>query len=447
MHVRFLLLRALRGRAAPHLQPPRLEVRAVGARHQLAKRLARREPRFQVVLLRRRVVELAGDDVHDVVRDAQALVEVLRVFEQTLHLLPARVAVAVHRDELLHLLELVHAEDAERVAPVRPGFLAEAGGVPGEAHGQVLGLHPLLAQVRAARLLGRRDEVLVLALAGNLVQLLVEVRELRALRHAILAHEKRRGQRRVPALRQERQRVVDHRLVQQDARAFQVVPAPARDVRAALGVRDVQHRDQIHVVGKVLFHALVFEAERAVHDVVLLVVAHRNRVVHDVPDLVQTRVRRGLGLLLRLDQHGNLRLDRGHLLDGLLRVLARALQRGNRLVRLVELGVGLVELPPRVAPLGIQRYDVIHVLHALVAATLRLADELLRFVRTTGYAMVNVGSGGLARSRRKRRGAHRVKRALRAAAISRSLGGGARVVRGGVEENAPGRRPYRRGTG
>ena len=89
------------------------------------------------------------------------------------------------------------------------------------------------------------------------------------------------------------------------------------------------------------------------------------------------------------------------------------LQRGNRLVRLVELGVGLVELPPRVAPLGIQRDDVIHVLHALVAAALRLADELLRFVRTTGYAMVNVGSGGLARSRRKRRGAHRVKRALR----------------------------------
>ena len=103
--------------------------------------------------------------------------------------------------------------------------------------------------------------------------------------------------------------------------------------------------------------------------------------------------------------------------------------------------------PLTLPPLGVVLDDLVDERDVSVAAALRLADELLRFVRTTGYAMVNVGSGGLARSRRKRRGAQRVKRALRAAAISRSLGGGARVVRGGVEANAPGRRPYRCGTG
>ena len=56
------------------------------------------------------------------------LVKVLAVTQQTLHFGPRLVAVAIHRHKLLHLLELVHAEDAQRVAPVRPRLLVGPGG-------------------------------------------------------------------------------------------------------------------------------------------------------------------------------------------------------------------------------------------------------------------------------------------------------------------------------
>ena len=82
--------------------------------------------------------------------------------------MPARVLVGRRHGELLHLLELVHAEDAERVAAVRAHLLAETRRVADVALGQVLGLEPLLPVQRAQRLLRRGDHVLVLALARQL---------------------------------------------------------------------------------------------------------------------------------------------------------------------------------------------------------------------------------------------------------------------------------------
>ena len=47
------------------------------------------------------------------------LAECLGVVDHLVHHLPALVVVGRGDDKLLHLLELVHAEDAPRVAPVR----------------------------------------------------------------------------------------------------------------------------------------------------------------------------------------------------------------------------------------------------------------------------------------------------------------------------------------
>ena len=250
MDVRLLLLRTLLRGAAANLEAAGLEVGAVGAGHELAPRLRGGEPSLEIVLLRRGIVKLAGYDVDDLVGEAEALVERLGVANHALHLLPALVAVGAHRHKLLNLLELVHAEDTQGVATVGSSLLAEAGGVAREADGQLLGLDPPLAKERAARLLRGGDEVLVLLILtlANLVQLLVEIRQLRTLRHAVLAHEERGTERGVSAPCEEGEGVVDERLVEEHAGAGEEVAAASRDVGAVLGVGDVEHGDQVHVV-------------------------------------------------------------------------------------------------------------------------------------------------------------------------------------------------------
>lgn len=104
-------------------------VRAVRARDELLVRALEGEPRLEVVLLRRREVERAGDDSDDAVGDAEALVERLRGADHLVEHLPA--LLWGRHAELLDLLELVHPEDAPHVAPGRAGLLAEAGRVAG----------------------------------------------------------------------------------------------------------------------------------------------------------------------------------------------------------------------------------------------------------------------------------------------------------------------------
>ena len=62
------------------------------------------------------------------------------------------------------------AEDPERVAPVRARLLAEAGRVADVAEGERGRLEPRVAVERAERLLGRRDQVLLLPLARDLLK-------------------------------------------------------------------------------------------------------------------------------------------------------------------------------------------------------------------------------------------------------------------------------------
>jgi hypothetical protein len=74
----------------------------------------------------------------------------------------------MNNNQQAHLLELVDPEDPERVAPVRAGLLAETGRVADVAEGQRARLEPRVAVERAERLLRRRDQVLLLALARDL---------------------------------------------------------------------------------------------------------------------------------------------------------------------------------------------------------------------------------------------------------------------------------------
>ena len=81
------------------------------------------------------------------------LVKLLRRGKHFVHRLPALALIWARHRELFHLLELVHPEDSERVAPVRPGLLPEACRVSDVPLGQVLRLEPLLPMQRAERLL------------------------------------------------------------------------------------------------------------------------------------------------------------------------------------------------------------------------------------------------------------------------------------------------------
>jgi hypothetical protein len=85
--------------------------------------------------------------------------------------------------------------------------------------------------IRRDGLLRRGNEVLV-SVAHHLIQLLVKVRELRRLGHDLLLHEEGRLHAREALLGQQRNAVVDQRLVQQQTNAFQEVTAVTSNASA-----------------------------------------------------------------------------------------------------------------------------------------------------------------------------------------------------------------------
>lgn len=138
--------------AETDLEVARLVVGAVGARDELLELALVGEPGLEIELLRGGVVERAGHNGDDAVGDAERLIEGLAVGDHVLEHLPRLLGL---RDaELLHLCELVHAEDAPDVLAVRAGLLAEAGRVAGVLEGKVLGLEPLVAVEGGDGLLG-----------------------------------------------------------------------------------------------------------------------------------------------------------------------------------------------------------------------------------------------------------------------------------------------------
>lgn len=104
--------------------------------------------------------------------------------------------------------------------------------------GQLLAHQPLVRMQRRDGLLGGGNEVLVVLLVAidDLVELLVELLELRRLGHHVLEHELRGLQGGVALLGEELEPVVDERLVEEDAPALEEVAAVADDLDAALGL-------------------------------------------------------------------------------------------------------------------------------------------------------------------------------------------------------------------
>lgn len=173
----------------PDLESPALVICAVGARHQLLVLALEGEPRLQIKLLRRRVVQRTGDDGNNPVRQAQALVELLGRLDHRVKRLPRLLGVG--EEELLNLLELVHAENAPSISAVAASFSPVAGGVTGVFDGHILGSKPLVGMESRDGLFRSRNEVLVVLTIDHLVQLLVELLQLCSLRHVVLQHELR----------------------------------------------------------------------------------------------------------------------------------------------------------------------------------------------------------------------------------------------------------------
>jgi hypothetical protein len=109
-----------------------------------------------------------------------------------------RSQVSTHHREILlarvsdrYLVELMHSIQAPGLLAMTTGFFAETRRPTGILDWKVLGLDPLLAMERSNRLLGRSNQVLGLGLMTglDLVQLLVELRELCTLRHDLTVHK------------------------------------------------------------------------------------------------------------------------------------------------------------------------------------------------------------------------------------------------------------------
>ena len=137
-----------------------LVVQAVGARNQLAVGALARKPGLEVVFAGRGEVEVARDNVDDLIREADRLAEILGGLDHGVEHLPRFGGVAEHK--LLDLLKLVDPEDALGVAAVRPNLLAEALGDAAVLDRERLGVDVLLSVVRGNRLLGCGDQELLL---------------------------------------------------------------------------------------------------------------------------------------------------------------------------------------------------------------------------------------------------------------------------------------------
>src|SRR6185436_6218646 len=118
-------------------EPARGVVGVVRARRELAVPAFRRQPRLDVELLRGGRAEVARGDVDDAVRQAETTDDLLFYRENALVLVERRLG--LDEREHLDLVELVDAEDAARVLPVRSRLAPEARRIARVARGQVVG--------------------------------------------------------------------------------------------------------------------------------------------------------------------------------------------------------------------------------------------------------------------------------------------------------------------
>mmetsp|Transcript_2984 Transcript_2984/g.5868 ORF Transcript_2984/g.5868 Transcript_2984/m.5868 type:complete len:232 (+) Transcript_2984:309-1004(+) len=140
---------------AADFQGAGLEIRCVGAGHQLPIPVIPWKPGLEVILHRGRVIQSSGHDVNHPVGQLQGLVEFLRQFDHIL--VDGRGLLGGCQYELLHLLELVNSKEPPDIRPMGPRLSPEAGGNPSVPQRELRGLQPLPAVVGSKGLLGSGD--------------------------------------------------------------------------------------------------------------------------------------------------------------------------------------------------------------------------------------------------------------------------------------------------
>jgi hypothetical protein len=96
---------------------------------------------YRQIQMCRALTQRSADNADNLVRQSEALVELLRRSQHLFKCLPR--LLRVRDEELLDLFELVDAEDAPCVFAVGAGFFAEVGRVAGVLYGEICGAEPL----------------------------------------------------------------------------------------------------------------------------------------------------------------------------------------------------------------------------------------------------------------------------------------------------------------
>ena len=285
------------------LKTSRLIICAIRARNKLSEGIVAWEPSFQIVLFGCSVVELARDNIDNLIRQTKSLVELFRSLNHFLELVPGLIGFAVN--ELLNLFELVDAEDTPDVSAVGAGLLTEAGGDAGVAFGEIGRFDPFLHVHGRDWLFGSGDQVEGLVIVAlDFVQVFSEVRQLASVLHNALLHEVRWLHLSVISLIQLGKTVVDKRLIEHDSQAFQVVATVTSDARATFHLDDAQALHDLMVSQLSKLTAISDNRARCTpctHDRVVGFVLRNDDIAgDDISDLTEHLLRLRLNILRSL---------------------------------------------------------------------------------------------------------------------------------------------------
>ena len=132
-------------------------------------------------------------------------------------------------DELFHFFELMDPKNATSVSSMRSNLLTETRGQPRVLDGQLLLVNPLVAMKRGNGLFRSGNEVLFVhglvvglfaSFSGDLIKLVVKLRQLSNLLHDVFAHEEWGVQRDEVFLDQGLDGELDESLLQADGRSL-----------------------------------------------------------------------------------------------------------------------------------------------------------------------------------------------------------------------------------
>ena len=299
-------------------------------------------------------------------------------------------------------------------------LLAEAGRVAGQRQRQLGAVQRLVDKAADHAVLGRSDQVQVLAL--DLVHHGVHLREGHDALHHVAVDHKGRDHVGKALVDHKVAGVGQHRLVQAGDIAQQVVEAVARHAAGGVQVDAVKALHDVHMVGDgvVGHHRLA----KTLHLDVMAVVGadghagvdHLGDLVHDLLDAGLQLILAGLQLFQPVGLGGDLLFDLLGL-GGLGRVLlGLAHQRADLLGQLVAVGAQAVALADDGAVLGVQRDDLVHqrqlgVLEFLFDVLLDLVGMLPDKTDIQhGFPLLVVwfGAGLLARSQKARPSSTRI---------------------------------------